>query len=419
MPKIFILIFFSCGFLAQAKDSFSNNSSYLSPELSDESSIPFEKEENKSSFWSFNKSVEKITDNKKEEEAFFNVKNDVEAFWNGNYGLKSFSSDGANESLIKFELLGRLKWQLIEPLSVHTKALIISRSGHTQSVLDRTDRSSGFYVLEFYFNWKAFSDFSVLHGIIEQGFLSAPLLITDKAFPSLIGEWSIDLFSDFDLKSLFQIAIANNFTEQAKRPSDIQRAPLFMTASLFLDSNNFLNIFIKEKFTIFNYYNLTSDIAQRSAVYGNDIKGSGSSAVFNYSFFGFHNNLSFQKVLSDLWALSAGFEFIYNFKAPDTFNEGFRIYSSVYHNYKEVMELKMTGELFANQSDTSVAYYNSEIYGHNNRKGILAKIESHFFRSGLTLETEFVYSQPIVVEKSSIKEAYSFAVALKTNDIAI
>lgn len=414
MSKIFTFILFSFVIYVQAEENYSTGKLYSSEE-----SLSIQKEEDARSSHPFYKADEKPFEAKESNGSFFDADNSFEVFWNGNYGLKNFTSDGANESLIKVELLGQLKWQLIDSLFVHTKTLIIGRSGHTQSVLDRTDRSSGFYVLEFYFNWKAFPNISVLHGIIEQGFLSAPLLITDKAFPSLMGEWSINSLSNFDLKVLLQIAIANNFTEQAKRPSDIQRAPLFLTSSVFLDSDDFFNTYIKEKFTFFHYYNLPSDIAQRSSVYGNDITGLGSSAVFKHSFLGFHNNLSFQKVLSDLWALSAGFEFIYNFLSPNTFNEGFRVYSSIYHNYRETMEVKLTGELFANQSDTSVAYYNSEIYGHNNRKGILAKLESHFFRSGLTLETSFVYSQPIVVEKSSIQEAYSFAVVLKTNNIAI
>ena len=414
MLRSVFLIVFSFVFYAQAEIISSEEESHPNAESS------IEREENSIHFQSFDYRAEKLVSAEELDAGFIEKNSDAEAFWNADYELKSFSSEGSNEALIKVELLGKLKWQLIQSLFVHTKGLIVGRSGHTQSVLDRTDRASGLHVLEFYFQWSAFSNFSVLQGIIEQGFLSAPLLITDKAFPSVIGEWSVDSFSDFDFKFLFQLAIANNFTEQAKRAYDIQKAPLFMTSSLFLDSNDFFDISIKENFTVFHYYNLPFDIAQESKVYGNYVDGSDSSAGFRYSFFGFHNNLSFQKVLSDLWAVSAGVGLIYNLMAPETHNEGFRIYSSVYHNYKETMEIKLTGELFANQSDTSVAYYNSETYGHNNRKGFLARAESHFFRSGLTLETEFVYSEPINFgEQSTIREAYSFAIALKTNDIAI
>ncbi|MDE0092212.1 MAG: hypothetical protein OXN83_02870 [Oligoflexia bacterium] len=347
--------------------------------------------------------------------------NDVEAFWNTNYELKRFSSRSSIDTLVKIEFLGRLKWQLIDTLSIYTKGLIVGRSGHTQFIYDRSDRSGGFHLLEFFFQWSAFPNFSFLHGIIEQSFLSAPLLVTDKTFPSVIGEWSVDYLSDFDLKFLLQLAIASNFTEKVERILQLQEAPLFLTSSLFLDSqNNFFDVSIEEKLTVFHYYNLPPDVANRSRIYGNTIDGLSNNSVFRHSFFGVHNNLGFQKIFSDLWALSTGVEFIYNVMAPEAYNEGVRVYGSVYHNYKETMEIKLTGELFANQSDTSVAYYNSETYGHNNRRGVLARLENHFFRSGLTVETEFVYSEPInFAEQSTIKEAYSFSIALKTNDLAI
>ena len=412
MFKLAVLIVFSFVFDSQAEIIFSEEG------MADNVATSITKEKNPTYFQDFDNKPEKPV--LAEEYGVSFIEKSAEAFWNANYGLKSFSSRGSSSALIKVELLGKLEWQLIEPLSVHAKALIVGNSGHTQSILDRTDRDTGLHLLEFYFQWEAFPNFSVLHGIIEQVFLSAPLLITSKAFPSVVGEWSVDSFSDFNLKFLLQLAIANNFTETEKRFYDIQKAPLFMTSSLFLDSNDFFSTSVKEKFTVFHYYNLSSHIAEQSRVYGNNTAGLGTSTVFNYSFFGFHNNLSFQKVLSDLWAVLAGVELIYNLKAPNTYNEGFRVYSSIYHNYKETMEIKLTGELFANQSDTSVAYYNSETYGHNNRKGALAKIESHFFRSGLTLETAFVYSEPInFAEENAIREAYSFSVALKTNNIAI
>ena len=413
MLKIFILFVFSFMTYVQAED--------LSVEdlySREESNI--ENLENLESFQiSDNRGASNLINNT--EFNFNDSINDVEAFWNADYEFKRFSSRSSIDTLVKVEFLGRLKWQLAETLSIHTKGLVVGRSGHTQFIYDRSDRLGGFHLLEFFFQWFAFPSVSLQHGIIEQDFLSAPLLVTDKTFPSMIGEWSVDYFSEVQLKLLFQVAIASNFTEKVERILQLQEAPLFLTSSLFLDGqNDFFDIAIKEKLTVFHYYNLPPDIANRSRIYGNFINGQGSNSVFKYSFFGFHNNLSFQKILSDLWALSAGVEFIYNLRAPDTHNEGMRLYSSVYHNYKETMEIRVTGELFANQSDTSVAYYNSETYGHNNRKGFLAKVESHFFRSGLTLEIAFVYSKPInYVEQSTIKDAYSFSVALKTNDIAI
>ena len=412
LKKIFLFIFFTYFTSVQAETLFSEESS----EKAESYMIEKTGDLNQPSF----PDDDGLVESQEFDLSFKDSLSDVEAFWNTNYELKRFSSDSSIDALFKVEFLGKLKWQLMESFFVHTKGLIVGRSGHTQFIYDRSDRSGGFYLLEFFFQWEAFPDFSVSHGIIEQSFLSAPFLVTNKTFPSVIGEWSIDYFSSFDLKLLIQSAIASNFTEKVERILQLQEAPLFFTFSLLLDWDDFFDVSVKEQFTVFRYYNLPPDVANRSRIYGSTIDGLGSDSVFRYSFFGIHNNLSFQKILSDLWALSAGFEFIYNSMAPNTHNEGMRFYSSVYHNYRETVEVKLTGELFANQSDTSVAYYNSETYGHNNRRGFLAKLEGHFFRSGVTLEFTFVYGEPInYVEESAIREAYSTVVAVKTNDIAI
>ncbi|MCZ0933114.1 MAG: hypothetical protein OXJ52_08180 [Oligoflexia bacterium] len=347
---------------------------------------------------------------------------DVEAFWNAEFESKMFADKSSTNTILSTEISGELKWRFLETLFIRAKGLVVGKNGFTQFIYDRTDRPSGFHLLSAFFEWKAFPNISVLIGNIQQDFLSAPLLVTDKTFPSAIGEWAVDYFPDYDLKFLFQFAIPDNASEELRRETQIIKVfPVFLTSSFALDTqNDFLDISISERFTLFQYYNLSPAVADRSRVYGNSVLRVDSDSVFKYAFFGLHNNLSFQKVLSDLWALSWGAEFIYNLMAPDTHNEGIRLYTSVYHNYKETMEIKLTGELFASQSDVSVAYYNSETYGHNNRKGFLARFENHFFRSGLTLETVFVYGKPInEAEKSPTGEAFSFAIAVKTNNIAI
>ena len=58
------------------------------------------------------------------------------------------------------------------------------------------------------------------------------------------------------------------------------------------------------------------------------------------------------------------------------------------------MEIKLTGEIFANQPYSSIAYYGSEMYGRNDRKGLLASLQGYFYNSGLTLGISFVYSRP-------------------------
>ena len=360
-------------------------------------------------------------DNEAEDLSLNQETSDMEVLWNAKFKTKMLADKSSSNTIVSTEISGELKWKFLENLFIHTKGLIVGRNGFTQFIYDRPDRSSGFHLLSAFFEWESLPQISFLVGNIQQDFLLAPLLVTDKTFPSVIAKWSLDSFSDYELQLLFQFAIPDNATEELRRETQIIKAfPLFLTSSFVLSVPDLFDISVSERFTVFRYYNLSPAVADRSRIYGNSIHRLGSDSVFEYAFFGLHNNLSAQKILSRLWAVSAGAEFIYNLMAPNTYNEGMRFYSSLYYNYGEMAEIKLTGEFFANQSDTAVSYYNSETYGHNDRKGFLAKLESHFFKSGLTFETAFVYSEPINFrEKSPTGDAFSFVVAVRTNNIAI
>ena len=347
--------------------------------------------------------------------------NDLKAYWKTAFKTKMFSDKSTANSIVSTEIYSKLKWRLVDTLSFQTQGLIIGRSGFTQSIYEREDRVRGFYLLEGFFQWKLFPNVSMQLGNIQQSFLDAPLLITDKTFPSIIGKLSLNNPYG-DLFFLFQTAIPDNASEFVRRETQIVRGfPLFLTSSAVFHSPKFLlNSSVKEMITLFYYHNLSSAVADRSRIYGNTIERTGSDSTFKYPYFGIHNNLSMKMILSDLWILEMGGEFLYNFMAPNTYNEGMRIFSSAYHNYENFMEIQFIGEFFVNQSDTSVAYYNSELYGHNDRRGFLTKLQSHFYNSSLTLGVSFVYSLPINnPDKSPIGNSFSFIVSLMTNYIAI
>ena len=354
-------------------------------------------------------------------QVFDKIDNGIKAFWKAAISSKAFFDKSTANTVLGTEIYGRLEWELIETLSFQTQGLIIGRNGFTQAIYDRSDRVRGFYLLEGFFNWKMNPYLFIKVGNIQQDFLDAPLLITDKTFPSIIGKMFFHKSSNIDLSLLFQIAIPDNATESVQRETQIVRGfPLFLTSSTFLEISDFLNSNIEEKLTFFYYYNLPPAVADRSRIYGNTVRRTKSDSTFTHDFFGFHNHLSLRKKISKRWIFHIGGSFIYNFLAPDTFNEGMRIYSSLYHNYENIMEVKIIGEIFSNQSDTSIAYYNSEIYGHNNRKGYAVKLQNHFYNSGLTLGISFVHSYPINNPQGSpIGLSNSLALFLMTNYISI
>ena len=336
------------------------------------------------------------------------------------FKMKVFSDESRSDAMFSTELYGRLRWQVLDKLSFYNQVILIGRSGFIQSLYDRGDRKNGLHLIESYFDIELPS-FEIRVGNIKQDFLKAPFLVTDKTFPSLMEKISFKIDKDIKLSLLFQQAIMDNSVESVKREGQLIRGfPLFLTSSLFLDWESFLETNIEEKLTFFYMYNLSPALADRSRILGNTVNYEDSDSRFKYNFFGFYNRLAFYKKLSDKWILSLGGDLIYNFLAPDAFNQGERLYSSLYYNYQDVVEFKLTGEYFANQSDTSIAYFNSELYGHNNRIGGLASLTAHFYNSGMTLSLSYIGSDAINGgHKSATGFASTIALVLMSNYMSV
>ena len=346
----------------------------------------------------------------------------LRAFWKTDFKVNIFTDRSTTNSILSTEIYGKIDWDFIDYFSFHTQALIIGRNGFTQSIYDRTDRKNGLYLLEGYFDIKFSPQAFFRFGSVKQDFLEAPLFITDKTFPSLVQNITIPFSETSKISFIFQQSIPDNAVEAIKRETQVVRwTPLFLTSSAFLDLNftSPWNISLKERLTSFYFTNLSASVAELGRIRGNTIDLMGSDSHFKYKFLGLHNNISLQIPFSEDWVFELGGSILYNIFAPDTFNQGERFYTSVYHNYKNFLEIKVAGEYFANQSDSSVAYYNSEIYGHNNRVGGLLKCQAHLYNSGITLGMTYVYSEPINPRRSSIGVSNSFAIFLGTSYVSI
>ena len=337
--------------------------------------------------------------------------------WKTAFKGKTFMSRLRTDFVAIAENYIKFNWQVTDFLSVYNEGLIMGRNGFSQSVYERSDRRSGFHLIESYFDMKI-SPLALKFGIVKQDFLKAPLLITDKPFTSLIQQLSFDLGNKAKLALVFQEAITNNAMEFIRKEPNLNKwPPLFLTSSLFLDLKDILSLNIKEKLTAFHYRNLSSSVAYASKFYGNNTnKGSESDSQFEYDFLGLYNSLKLQKTLSKNWMIEVGGDFIHNFFAPETYNQGGKLQGSIYHNYKDFTELNFSAEYFFNQPDSSVAYFNSELYGHNDREGVRFVLQSHFYSSGLTFGLSYVESRTI---KGSPDHSYAVTVFLKSNYVSI
>ena len=348
----------------------------------------------------------------------------LEASWKSSFEMKYFKDDSTNTALTKAKIYGRLNWDLSDSFSFYSKAVFIGRSGTTQSIYDRLDLQEGLNQLETFFTWKWNSFFWLDFGNIQQSFLQAPLLITDKTFSSAKLNFSLDHWFKrfYKASALVQLAIPSNAEKSQRKGQIIKGFPFFGVGSLYLKSLSlpflsFEHIFFN-RFNVWMYYNLPPAVAHASNLYGNDIQGMRSDSVFKYDYYGFHNHTGFKAVLSSIWAGDIGFEYIKNLGSPSESNEGARVYTSLYYNYQNFVEIKGLFEYFKNRSNSAVAFYNSEVYGHNNRRGFLALLQCYFYESGISAGASLVSSRAFS-KRAAIGPSLSGSVFLTVNYIKL
>ena len=204
--------------------------------------------------------------------------------------------------------------------------------------------------------------------------------------------------------------------------SQFTNTPFFFTGSLFLEIESHPKLFhsnVEDKLTFFYFTPLPPAVAKEGERDGNSILGHGSDAGLRFQFFGIHNNINWQLPIRDSWIIELGLDYLHNLGAPDTYNQGGRFYASLYHDLLGLMELKVMGEMFGNQSDSSVSFYNSWKYGHNNRQGFGVGLQGHFYQSGLTVGARYIYSHPIEVRRTSLEEGHYFSIYIGTGYISI
>lgn len=323
------------------------------------------------------------------------------------------------------EIFGKISWKVLKDFSFNSEVLLMDSRGFIQSIYDREDRKSGFHFLEAYFKWNAFPKLAYLRlGHKNQNFFKAPLLITDKTFPSLAGVIEdLPLVKDLSLKQfMLQVSVPDNAMEFIQRESQLlPDPPYFLSTSAFLEWNNlyFLEGSLQNNLIAFYFTDLPTSVAQKGIIGGNTIDGEKDDSELKHKFYGLHNTIKAKATLASTWILEVGYDYLHNFGAPDAYNQGERIFASLYHQFYELMEIKLTGAYFANQSDSSVAFYNTEVYGHNNRRGWFINLANHFYESGITLGVRYVDSQPINITKSALGNAYSFMFFIGTNYVRI
>ncbi len=329
------------------------------------------------------------------------------------FSFQSQSTDG--EQMIRAKLNAKILTQLTNSLFARAEFELLTGSGSIQKIYKKLEAFDKIYHKEIAFLWTA-SDWLTMHfGAINQRFLGAPLLMADIPFPSLLEEIHLSAPDKHELHLNFQQAITNTFSDDnSYNTQKLTKTPLFLTHSIFwtYDPKTFYKV--KMRGTFFHFSNLTRDIAINAMLYGNTI--SGSPGDFKHKYYGAYLALepSFQ-IFSNL-GLQLKIHHIDNWNIPneDNFSQG-ELYSlSVPFDVTENLRITTTLEYFVNQSDSSVGYYSSETYGHNNRQGYLGNITFDLYNKNMAIGLGVLRSYPVRKDSISKNQTY-FLLFLRTN----
>ena len=297
----------------------------------------------------------------------------------------------SQKRLMKIKLYGKFDWEINSTLTAEFEPYLVIEKGEIQSRFVRSE--SAVDMRQGFFRWQPVEGSSLQIGAINQGYLDAPLLISDQAFiSSLAGYAHIkDLYEVQTILQLSMPSVVNSFN----RYNEIADTP-YLT-SLFVYTEWLASDYytFRGHVTGFHFSKLPAFIADQSKLYGNTVEGIGSSARFAYPYYGTQFDMSTQIRLGpDIYG-SLGYNGIWNMGAPWERAWGERLYTIIDIDASKWFKFYARGEYFYNNSDTAPAYFNSEVYGHNDRQGFLLEVKTYVPKGNLEIGLRYVRSSPI------------------------
>lgn len=306
--------------------------------------------------------------------------------WNAGLGYSSFDSLTDTETIAAGQIGLKGQLNLLPNLSIRSKANFRFESGNSQSLYRELDQNNGLFMREAYLDYKPFKSLRFKAGAISQAHQDAPLLVSRRSFPAALVKTGFQI-NNFALVFKAQQAIPTSQSFDEER-SEMEASPSFTTQTIKAIAGND-RFKVTAYGTNFQYKNLPSKVAFESGLYGNtvpdDIPG---NAAFLFEFEGRALGIEGDLRLNNSFTLIGGIQSIENTKAPTGFNQGRLGYIKSEIRIGDDLFIPMY-QIFYNESDSSVSYYNSRAYGHNNREGYAIAAEYQFTKSKFKIKTEF------------------------------
>lgn len=329
--------------------------------------------------------------------------------WKTNLGYQTFESVTDSSSIAAGGFTFDGQGKLANELFLRANAQMRFESGTTQSLYRELDQNNGLFIREAYADYRPFNFLRFKAGAISQQHLNAPLLVSRRSFPAVVEKLVISKDNTaLILKAQQAIPTSSSFDQER---SDKEPQASFQTQTIE-GRAIFGNLMMKGFVTNFQFNNLPSKVAFDSSIFGNTVPDNDvgfSNFVFDYA----GQVLGAEAILKfSAYEFGAGIQQIENQEAPEKFNTGRLGFVRALIPFGDD-ELEMKFENFFNESDSSVAFYNSALYGHNNRVGYSAFAKYSFRNRGFAINAGYVNSD-VINQRALESQEEKFQLQLET-----
>lgn len=291
--------------------------------------------------------------------------------WGGwKFGLmgQTFSdaTDSETYAGAKLNLSGGIK--LLDYASLVADLSLVATNGFSQARFGKDSLGNGINVNEAMLVLNDQGLFQVDAGIINQGFLNSPLLVSNLPFPGVRETLRYDGdYLEIGLRA--QQAIPTSRTLDSQKRDEKEATPLFFTETLYTEFKPTEHSTAQISYTRYRFKNLPTTVANNGRLLGNSVPFStAAQSEFLFAFEGALYQAGVSHQVTDSIGVNLNAQLIQNDEAPDAFNRGFLVEAGLSFPVLG-QEMAIYAANFFNESDTSPGQYNSSRLGHNNMKG--------------------------------------------------
>ena len=339
----------------------------------------------------------------------------VESWWKTNLESFYLTDRSTNQMVIRPKLNTKFLTHFYTHLHAVMELELVTGSGTIQEIFQRVGEINGVRHREIFLLWSATNRIAIKLGAINQKFLNAPLLMANNPFLSIVEKMNILSNNHHDIAINLQQSIPNTFSDSNSIYTQrITNTPFFATHSLIWNYHPKSFYTIKTYSTFFQFHSLPNNIAAASMVYGNTPQ-EGDLSEFKYGYMGGYFSVEPVLRLFPNMEVRLKLHYIHNMKVTEKFKNQGAIYGiHIPFDLTENIRLTPGFEYFVNHSDSSVAYYNSEKYGHNDRKGAAIELKLNLYDRNIELGMRYMNTDSLM-EQALIQEQDYFSFFFRTN----